>query len=66
MVREVTASLPLVELAFVLVDVSRRSFTKPGHVGLNVRFDLSYGVEVINYVRGELDTGLGCTGTGLE
>jgi hypothetical protein len=64
-VREVVASLPLEELAFVLVDVSRRSFTKPGHVGLNVRLDLSYGMEVINYIRGELDVRLGCTGGGL-
>jgi hypothetical protein len=60
MVHEILASLPLRELAFVLVDVAMQSLTRPGHVGLNVRFDLSYCAEVIDHVRDELDACLGC------
>jgi hypothetical protein len=66
MVHENVASLPLRELAFVLVDVAVRSLTRPGHVGLNVRFDLSYGAEVIDHVRGELDACLDCAAGAAE
>jgi hypothetical protein len=66
MVHEIVASLPLRELAFVLVDVAMRSLTRPGHVGLKVRFDLSYGAEVIDHVRDELDAYLGCAANAAE
>jgi hypothetical protein len=66
MVHEIVASLPLRELAFVQVDVAMRSLTRPNHVGLNVRFDLSYSAEVIDYVRDELDACLGCAAGAAE